>query len=214
MTAVVGKTTKGRQALRMLAGAAVGAVATIAFLEAVGKPSLKSGDFGTLLALSAGLIYALMGLFVGLGAMAPRQGARFLNVEDAEEIHEQRPSLGSSAIACILIGAFLLLLALAPAGQDADRGVWAGAAGACLLGAAAITLATRRRGDELMRQVGLEASSLTLHVTLAVLSVWALLAQLRFVEWLTPLGLISGLSLLYLAAIFWVTARKGMMKAR
>jgi hypothetical protein len=214
MTEAVKKPSMGRQALRLLAGAVAGAGSTIAFMELVGKSRLDSGDPGTIVALIAGLIYALMGVFVGLGALAPRPGAVFLNVEDADEIREQRASLAPSAIACILVGAFLLLLALAPVEQNADLSLWLFAAAACLLGVLAVSLATRGRTDELMRQVSLESSALTLHVALAVLSGWAMLAQFGYAAWLTPLSLIAGLALLYLVAIFWLAGKKGMLKPR
>jgi multisubunit Na+/H+ antiporter MnhB subunit len=155
-----------------------------------------------------------MGVGVGIGALAPRGGAVFLNVEDAEELREQRASLGPSAVSCILIGAFLLLLALAPVEKGGDLTAWAIGAGACLIGGVAIGIATRRRADELMRQVSLESSALTLNLALAGLSGWALLSHLGYVRWATPLTLIAGLALLHLAAIFWTAARKGMMKPR
>ena len=214
MTATSGKTSAGRQVFRLLAGGVVGAASAIAFMELVGKTRLDSGDPGVGLAMVAGLIYTIMGVGVGLGAMAPRQGAVFLNVEDADEIREQRRSLAPSAIACILVGVFLLALAVAPIGQAEDRTLWAAAAGACLLGVVALSIATRSRTDELMRQLSLESSALTLHVALVVLAVWAMLAQLGYAAWLTPLSLIAGLALLYLASIFWVATRKGMMTPR
>jgi hypothetical protein len=214
MTATTTKTTRSRQAVRMLAGAVTGAVATIAFMELVGKPRLDSADPGVVLAIIAGLIYALIGLAVGIGALAPRQGAVFLNVEDADEIREQRANLAPSAVSCILIGAFLLLLALAPVEGSGDRILWAAAGAACLLGVAAIALFTRRRSDELMRQVSVEASAFAFHLALAALAVWALLAHLGYAEWMTPLTLIAGLALLSLVAVFWKAARKGMMAPR
>ncbi|HEX9954356.1 MAG TPA: hypothetical protein VGB48_03965 [Allosphingosinicella sp.] len=214
MTARVNKTNKGRQALKLLIGAVAGAASTILFMEMVGKSRLESGDPGVGIAIIAGLIYFVMGAGVGFGALAPRGGAVFLNVEDAEELREQRASLGPSAISCILIGAFLLLLALAPVEKGGNLTLWAIAAGACLAGGVAIGVATRRRADELMRQVRLEASALTLNLALVGLSAWALLAHLGFINWVTPVGLVAGLALLHLAAIFWTAARKGMMKPR
>lgn len=175
---------------------------------------LHLDDPGVVVALIAGLSYAAMGLFVGLGALAPRQGAMFLNVEDAEEIREQRASLGPSAVSCILIGAFLLLLALAPAERGPNSELWVAAAGACLLGVVVIGVATRRRADELMRQISLQASALTLNIALLVLSVWALLAQLDFVSWVTPRAAIAGVAAVYLVTVFWVSGRRGLLAVR
>jgi hypothetical protein len=198
----------------MAAGAVMGAAASIAFMELVGKSRLDTGDPGVVVAMIAGLSYGAMGLFVGLGILAPRQGAMFLNVEDAEEIREQRATLWPSAVACMLIGMFMLVLALAPEGEGSGRTGWALGAGACLAGAWAVALATRGRTDELLRQVSLEASALTLHIALLGLSLWGLLSHLGFVAWMSPLTLVAGLALLYLAAIFWSAGRKGLMADR
>jgi hypothetical protein len=214
MTAAKKKSLVVKQGLRMLLGAVTGAGAVVLFMEAGGKARLDADDPGVIIALIAGLSYAVMGLAVGLGAMAPRQGAVFLNVEDAEELREQRASLIPSAIGCILLGLFLIVLALAPVEQGPVSQLWTVAAGACLAGLLAVVVVTRNRGDELMRQVSLEASALTLYVALTVLSVWGMLAHLALVPWLTPLSLVAALMMLQLAMIFWVTGKRGMMKAR
>jgi cytochrome bd-type quinol oxidase subunit 2 len=198
----------------MLAGAVTGAAAVILFMEAGGKARLDSDDPGVIVALIAGLSYAVMGLGVGLGAMASRQGAVFLNVEDAQELRDERANLVPSAIGCILLGLFLIVLALAPVERGPVSQLWTVAAGSCLAGLLAVVIATRNRGDELMRQVSLEASTLTLYLAMTLLSVWGMLAHLALVPWLSPLSVIAGLMMLQLAMIFWVVGRKGMMKAR
>jgi hypothetical protein len=88
---------------RLLFGALLGAVATYLFLNFVTKPHLAVKDPETMLAIVAGLTYALMGVFVGFGVLAPRSGARFLNVQDADEIQEQRQNLAPSALSCIFM---------------------------------------------------------------------------------------------------------------
>ena len=215
MTAAAKKSLMVKQAVRMLAGAVVGAGTVILFMEAGGKARLDSDDPGVIVALVAGLIYALMSLIVGLGAMAPRQGAVFLNVEDADELREQRSSLLPSAAAGVLFGLFLLVLAMAPeAGSGRDVGWWLAAAGSLLFASTLIAILTKDKGDELIRQLGLEAGALSLHIALVAACVWGMLAQLGYVGWVTPLGLIGGLSLLYLVAVFWLAERKGLMKGR
>ena len=214
MTGIPNKAAKVRQAMRFLAGAVTGGVGAYLLLKMVGKPKLSS-DPGVVVALVAGLSYGLMGIVVGLGTMAPRQGALLLNVQDADELREQRTSLLPSAAGGLLIGIFMLVLALTPAeARGGDLTVWTLAAAACVVGVVAITVATRDKGDELMRQVGLESSALTLHLAVIVLSIWGLLAHLGHVAWLTPLSVIAGLALLYLVAIFWVAGRKGMTAER
>jgi hypothetical protein len=198
---------------RMFAGAAVGAVVTVLFIGTVGR-QLDLDEPSHILAALAGIIYALIGLSVGFGTIAPHAGARFLNVEDADELREESPKLRNGALACLLIGAFLLILALAGDGNFMGREVELFAAAACLVGTAAVTLLSRKRTDELTRQIGLEASSSTLHIGVFVLGGWAALAQFGYVGWMSPLALISSVALLELVAIFAVSARKGLMTPR
>jgi hypothetical protein len=203
-----------KQGLRMLAGAVAGAASVVLFMEAGGKSRLDSDDPGVIVALVAGLSYAVMGLGVGVGALAPRQGAVFLNVEDADELREERPKLIPGAVGCFLIGLFLIVLALAPVEKGSLSPAWGVAAVSSLVGLLAVAVASRNLGDELMRQVSLEASALTLYIAMAVLGAWGMLAHLALVPWLTPLSLIAGLAMLQLLVIFWVVGRKGMMKGR
>ena len=196
--------------MRMLAGGLFGAVGAGLFLTVAGKSNLDLGDPGTMLPVVAGLSYGLMGLAVGPGA-----SARFLNVEDADEIREQKRSLVPSAIVCILIGAFLLILTAssslaASIGRDAVALLAIGALAAVVV----ITVATRGRADELIRRISAEASALALHTALVVLGAWAVLAQLGYVGWMSPLSLIAGLAMLELASIFAVSAARGLMSPR
>jgi cytochrome bd-type quinol oxidase subunit 2 len=202
------------QLARMAAGMVVGAVMAGLFMTLVG-PRLDLADPGTALAVVAGLSYGLMGLGVALGVAAPKAGARFLNVEDEEEIVEQRRSLAPSAIACMLIGLFLLLLAVGPTFVASAARPWlALGAGGALAALVLITLATRGRSDELTRQISVEASAMTLHIALVVLAGWAAMVQLGYGGWMSPLTLVAGLALLELAAIFAISARKGLMRPR
>ena len=209
------KSARGQILTRLISGAVFGGAATMAFLALSGELGVDFSDPATMLAVMAGLSYGLIGLLVAVGAAAPRSGARFLNVEDADEIREERRNLGPAAAACILAGLFLLILALAPGiAASAGRQTLALLAMGCLAAMVAISLATRGRADELARQISIEASAFTLHVAFVVLGVWATFAHLGYVGWTSPLGLIAGLALLELAAIFWFSAKKGLMTPR
>ena len=199
---------------KMLAGAVFGAASTALFLYFVGEDRLDRASLSSMIAVIAGLSYFLMGLAVGFGAIAPGTGARFLNVEDADELREERAKLTPSAIACALIGIFFLVLALAPVGADADaRNIVLVIASACIAG---VVLITVRMGssDELIRQIGLEASTWTLNAALVIIAIWATLAHLGYAGWVEPLGLIAGAALLHLCAIFWISTKKGLMRPR
>lgn len=201
--------------LRMLGGAVAGGAVTGLVLALLGDHIIDSADAGTLLALVAGLTYAVTGLMVAIGAAMPRTGALYLNVEDADELREERPKIGWSAAACILIGLFLLALLLSGAeGGLISPAVALAVAGTAGAGAAIISLVSHKKLDELTRQINLEASALTLELALILLGGWAALAHLGFVGWVTPLALISILALLLLVAIFIVATRKGLMTPR
>jgi hypothetical protein len=197
--------------LRMVAGAVVGAATTGLFLAFVGDPFLDLGDPTNLLAIVAGLTYVVMGLGVAFGIAAPRAGATYLNVEDAEEIREQGGLLTPSAIACVLMGAFLLILALAePIGTTIALSL----AVVCLVGITISGWLTAKRQDELTKQIGLEASTMAFQVVLVAMGAWAVLALLRDTPAIDPLGLVSALALIQLFAVFIVITKRGMLMPR
>jgi hypothetical protein len=202
------------QLARLLGGMVFGGLAAGLFMTLAAK-HIDLDDGATMVAVVAGLSYALMGVAVAFGSASPKAGARFLNVEDAEEIREQRRNLGASAAGCVLIGLFLLVLALRPALVPAlGREAVALVAVALLVATLVVGFATKRRSDELMRQVSLESSTLTLQVATILLAGWAALAHVDLVRWVSPLGAIAGLAVLQLVAIFWISGKKGLLKTR
>ena len=86
--------------------------------------------------------------------------------------------------------------------------------GACIAGIVVLTLISGKKTDELTRQISLEASAATLHIALVVLGAWAVLAELGYAQWVSPLALISGLALLELVALLVVCTRRGLMMPR
>lgn len=71
--------------------------------DIVQRGGTDSADPGTAIALVTGMSYALIGLLVAFGIAAPGDGAKLLNVEDAEELREESPKLRYGAVACFLI---------------------------------------------------------------------------------------------------------------
>lgn len=194
---------------RMLGGAIVGAAGTGLFIAFVGEPHMDLDDPGVLLAIVSGLSYVLIGLIVALGLASPQAGAKFLNVEDAEEIREESPKLWMSAACCVLIGVFLLILGMS--GGVIGSQTATVIAAACFAGIVIIGFVSARRYDELTRQISLEASAGAFYTTVLLLGGWAALAHLGYVAWLSPLAFVSGLALLLLVAIFVVAAQRGLM---
>ena len=215
MNASAQKNPTRTMVLRMLLGAVVGASATLLFLAFVVEPYIQLDSGENLIAISAGVIYIVTGLSVAFGLAAPRAGALFLNVEDADELREEGGKLGPAALVMILTGAFLMILALSggePGLMSRKTGLVA--AFLCLAGIAIGGWVSVKRYDELMRRLGLEAASLTLQLGMLAVAAWAALAHLGQVSWISPLALVSGYALLQLFASFVVVGRHGMLKPR
>lgn len=216
MTSVIKKKTTQKLILQTLTGAAFGAAGTFLFLRFGGEVA-DFEDPARLAAGATGIIYVLMGLFVGIGALAPGAGAKFLNVEDADEILAERKSIGPGAIGALLIGLLLMALALTPGGgqpgalsPDAALAI----AAACLAGLVAVGWWVRGKVDELNRQLGIDSSAIAMNASLLLFGGWAALAHAGSVEWISPLGLLAGFALIELAAIFWVVGKRGMLVPR
>lgn len=202
--------------LQTISGAVVGAAVTFFFLEYVGSAA-DIHDPGRLTAIGAGIIYVLMGAFVGIGALAPGAGARFLNVEDAQEIVEERSKIGPGAMVCILVGVLLIALALTPGGDFPgllSPGPAALVAAACFAGVIALGFRMRRRVDEFNRALSIEATAVAMHICVVLFGGWAALAHLGYVSWIAPLGLLGGFALIELAAIFFIVGKRGMLMPR
>ena len=216
MTRVMQKKTAQKLIVQTLTGAAFGAAGTFLFLQFGGKVA-DFDDPSRLAAAATGIIYLLMGLFVGLGALAPGTGAKFLNVEDADEILAERKSIGPGAVGCLLIGLLLMVLALTPGGGSPGAlspEMAIAIAAACMLGLLLVGWWVRGKIDEFNQQLGIEASALAMHVSLLLFGGWAALAHVGYVQWITPLGLLAGFALLELGAIFWVVGKRGLLVPR
>jgi len=216
MTRVMQKKTTQKLIFQTLTGAAFGAAATFLFLRFGGKVA-DFDDPARLAAAATGVIYALMGLFVGLGTLAPGAGAKFLNVEDADEIVAERKSIGPGAVGCLLIGLLLIALALTPGGGQPgalSQDVAIGIAAACVAGLFGVGWWVRGRVDEFNRQLGVESSALAMHVSLLLFGGWAALAHAGYVQMIAPIGLLAGFALLELGSIFWVVGKRGLLVPR
>ena len=210
-----GKTRK--LVLQLFSGALLGGLVTFGFLTGIGETGFDKDDPSRAVGLIAGLVFILMGGLVGLGTIAPKAGAFFLNVEDSDELREQTRILLQGSLTFLLAGVALLALSLASIGGSPGSISVSGAAvtvAICFVGLVVLAFFSKDSSDELMKQVGMEASALALYASIALFGIWAALAHLGYVAWVEPLGLISGLLLISLAALFWVSARKGLLRPR
>src|SRR3546814_16122315 len=98
MTTEVHAPSRRKMALQALIGALAGGGGMFALMWLLDGETLHWQPSQIILA-GVGLIYVLMGLFVGLGVLAPRAlGQRMLNVADSEEIVKERAIMGSRAV--------------------------------------------------------------------------------------------------------------------
>lgn len=211
MTEVVDGTKTRKLVLQAAFGALVGAAVTYLFFE-LGEGAVDLDDPVRVTAAASGIVYALIGLFVAVGALVPGAGAKFLNVEDADELVEERAKIGPGALGCLLMGLLLIVLALMPGGLSRDAA--AGVSAVCFAGLAAIHFWMRGRVDEFNQSLSREASALAMHCSLVFLGGWAALAHLGYVEWIAPLGLLTAFAILELGAIFWVVGKRGLLVPR
>ncbi|GAA4012313.1 hypothetical protein GCM10022280_07680 [Sphingomonas swuensis] len=207
----------GKVVLQTLLGAVTGGLAMSAILWGLHDQEGLLDDPARMAALGTAMIYGLMALVVGLGSAAPRVGAQALNVEDADELIEQRPDLLIGAASFLLVAVLLGALALADGGGVV--GILAPKtagliAAICAISLTIMTVAYRNRGDELMRRVSLEAGSWALAFVCLLFGGWATLAHLGLAAPFSPLLFVAGVFALYLLAVFVAAGLRGMMKPR
>lgn len=200
--------------IALAAGGAVG------FFGAMGMTTLfDSGALGALdtsreIAMLIAFLYCVTALSVAIGVLNPRFGAQFLNVEDAEELREQRRALSLSAQAMIALGLALALLALAaPIGPVPQL---AALVGSPLLVALAWWLGARQRRhiDEFMKAISVETGASAFYFSLLIGGGWALLAHLGRLAAPQPLDWLTLLAANLLLAAFWVCGKRGLLMPR
>lgn len=200
--------------LQALAGGVVGAGFSVAVGELIDSGALGAFTAGQEAALFVAMLYAVIGLVVGLGVALPRAGASMLNVEDEEELREQRAMLGWSAVSMLLIGLLLGVLAVSGEGGLVEPALALGIVGAGWLVLAVLGWRMLATLDELMRALSRESAEMAYYLLFTVAGGWATLAWLGFAP---PMGMLAFVTLchaLLLLATFIVTARRGMMAPR
>jgi hypothetical protein len=218
MTSPQTSNAKFRKTLvQLVLGGVVGAAAMIGMLTLLERHDGLLQDSGRLAALATALVYALMAAIVGLGTLVPGVGARTLNVEDAEEIAEQRQALVVGGLSFLAVAVLLGSLGLAR--TDAAAGPLSPTLAGLIAAASAATLVFlgiryRHVGDEMMRLASKEASSIMLLLLLVVVGGKSAAAQLGFTAPLAPLEILAAFFALYLLAVFIAVGRRGMLAPR
>ena len=197
--------------VRMLIGGVVGFAAMKFGLEGGLGPLLRGAVPGSAALAGFGLIYGLMGLFVGIGVAVPALGAKVLNVGGREDIEDQRAQMMGGAVSCLALGIGMILLALAKPGGAVPGAVGAAAFGFALLLTAVITLLQWRGYDELWRNMSLESAAWGGTLIAMTLLVWGALALIGRAVLPDPAGLVALVMGLQLLGTFIAIGRRGLL---
>jgi len=195
-------------------GAVVGGLGGIAMVPLFKSGALSIAGPSEVIAAAIGLIYALVAACVAAGLASPGIGARFLNVEDADELRDQRRMLAYAAAVMAATGGALIVLAFAGPGGMVPRPMALAVALALFVAPAPLALLQWRHMDELMRSVTAEAGNLAYYLILLVGGGWAMLAHLDFIQAPAPLDWLTMLFGLVLVASFIAAGRRGMLVPR
>jgi hypothetical protein len=201
-------------AVMFLAGGVAGYAAGYLLADQIDAVVEGPNAGSRLAALAVAVIYGITALMVLGGLINPRIGARFLNVEDAEELIEQRRLLTASATAMLATAAILALLALAaPAGPLAP-GLVGGVCAVLLAVAATAAVRQHRHSDELMREVVRDASVWSLGLIEGAAAVWAGGAHLGFFPGPSPLDILTAIVAATLIGALIAAGRRGLLNPR
>lgn len=200
--------------LSMGIGGVVGFLVAFGFLNLADSGIVGSLDNSREIAGLVGLLYVATGMFVGFGVFAPQAGARFLNVEDGDELIEQRKLLTYSSIGMIALGIALVVAALAaPLGPISETVVIG-----VVVAFVAVTWFTgsrqRRHTDELMQTISRESTSTAFYMLFLLGGGWSLLAHLDMVTAARPLDWLTMFAAVMLIGSFWTCARRGLLTPR
>lgn len=212
------KADKARRVRKTIRATAIGAIAgfagAFAFISLTDSGAIGDLDPSQLVAGMIALIYVLMAAPIGIGLLAPKAGAAFLNVEDADEMREERGQLFCSFLGMAGAGAALLVAALAGPGGMIDATTGLTLFAGLTVFTTVLSLWMTGRQDELMRAVSRETAAIAFYVVGTVGTLWALLAHLEFVAAPAPLDWLSIFWGGILLAAFIGVGRRGMLAMR
>lgn len=197
-----------------LVGGAIGLAGMIALVRLYEGGTLGEIGPSGMIACVAGAVFVLIALPIGLGLVLPALGAQMLNVEDAEELRDQRRMLAFGAASMAAWGAALIVLALAGEGGIVSPSMGLAIVLALFAVSTLLTVSMWRRMDELMRGMSRECGNLSFYLLALVGGGWAMLAHLGFTSAPAPLDWLTMFTALTLLASFIAVGRRGMLLPR
>lgn len=196
-----------------LLGGVAGFAGSAAMMHYIDSDAVGGLNKSATIAALVGVLYVVIAVGILLGIARPGIGARFLNVEDADELREQPPLL-HSGVAMLLWGIALAALALAAPDGPVPQTLALVVALAGMAIGVIMSVLVQRASDELMRAVNLEAAAITNALLFVVIGIWAMLAHLGRVASPAPLDLLTLFYVLLLLASFIAVGRRGMLAVR
>ena len=179
-------------------------------LGELGASQIVAGTTGlAFLVLALVLAFAII-----IGIAMPRVGARVLNLEDEEELREQRRLIALSAVAPVAMGAAMCTLALAGPGGilQPQAALWIVLA--MWLVATPVSFWLWKVMDELEREMSRECGNLSYYLIFLVGGSWALLAYSGVMTGPAALDWLTMFHALPLVAGVIVAGRRGMLRQR
>ena len=211
--------TTDRRKLRKLlwsfaGGAVAGGLGAVSLLMFADSEMVGGLDPSREIAAMVGLVYFVTALAVAVGVASPGFGARFLNVEDPDELREQKMSLVLSSLAMAAIGLALAVLAFSAPLGPIPAGIALGLAVALIV--ATVLLARRQRAylDEFIQSVGRDAAAAAFYLLCLFGGGWAMIAHIGFLPAPAPLDWLSMFAGLLLVATFAACHQKGLLQPR
>ncbi len=210
-TGTITKPLWRRLLLPLFGGGVAGFLVAFGFLNLTemtdGAELSTSREIGGL----AGAIYVITGFSVLVGVMSPGVGAKFLNVEDADELREQSRMLLLSGVAMVALGLALMLLALSGEGAFLPAGIGAVGTIALIVLSIVLSIVSYRHTDELQRALSSDAVASAFYLVVLVGGGWAMFAHLGYTAGPAPLDWLTLFAASLMVGTFWQTARRGLM---
>lgn len=201
-----------KMVLPLIGGAVAGVVSAISVLTVMDSSWIDGARPSDMIAAVTGGLYCMMAIGVGVGAWSPALGSKYLNVDDIEEVREQRTMLINSSLAMATWGISLFLITLAEPVGPVPRFMALAISGVLLLAGIVFGWRAYRVSDELQVQVNTEATAISYYLIFAVVGGWAMLAHLAYLPMFAPLDLLTAFYWVALLASFIAAGRRGMIK--
>ena len=209
-----GMPPKFKLVIQLIVGAFAGmltGVVVLFWMEGMIKTGLSLSNA---IAAVVGAIYALIAVGVFIGAMSPALGEKYLNVEDAGEIRDQRSMLLYSVVAMATFGGALILLAIAgPEGPISGEAALAMAVALIVVGSWC-GWKSYKASDELMLAVNVEGTAISFILMFLVLGGWSAAAHTGVTIAPAPIDLLTMFYVISLLASFVAIGRRGMIIVR